>query len=240
MATAQSGSSDNSRGKSNAGMQSSTGSDSTSKQDSSGLSAGARDSGSSTGESAKGDGSKSSSSDNSSARQGSQGGSMQSSQQDGEQGTSKIAQFDSVKDSLATQITEVSDKIRAFTPKSGTLGRYGETVVGGLTNVSGYLQGRSTADLGGEILSIVKRNPVRVAASVAGAGLGFILAQRWEKRRSTTKTSGSQASAGRSSQSTKSSSSETSSEPSDELLGATAAQSGGKNKGSTHSPNARH
>jgi hypothetical protein len=96
--------------------------------------------------------------------------------------SNRLAQLDSAKDSVCQQISTISDKISSLAPKNGTLGKAGQFATDNLNSVSSYLQSHSTADIGGEVLSVVRSHPVRVIGSAIGAGIGYMVARRIENR----------------------------------------------------------
>lgn len=94
----------------------------------------------------------------------------------------QIDHLNLAKETLTEHLAGIAEKIKALTPKSGSVGKAGHLVSKGLTSVTEYLNAHTASDLSGDVVALVKKYPFRISATLGGAGLGFFLARRYEMR----------------------------------------------------------
>lgn len=87
---------------------------------------------------------------------------------------------DSALTSIGDGMTSLGEKIRSNAPGEGQVGSAASAVADSLESGGKYLKEHGVGDLGEEVASVVKRNPMRSLA--VGVGLGVILGAMFTRK----------------------------------------------------------
>src|SRR5688572_19959185 len=85
----------------------------------------------------------------------------------------------SAKESLVEQLEGWSEKMKDLSSKSESLDLVTKPIISGIDSVNNYLSDRELGDMSADLVGFVRRNPIKIASTIIGGGIGYVLAGRF-------------------------------------------------------------